>query len=291
MKLLAKFNLILGLVFAAGFAITGVVANAFLQQSARTDVTRQARLMMDAALSVRDYTTNQIKPLLDDEQTRLDKFLPQTVPGYSAIETFGYLHKDYPGYAYREATLNPTNLRDRATDWEADIVNSFRNNASQAEITGERATPTGMTYYLATPIRTKAPCLSCHSSPQFAPAAMIRQYGSANGFGWQGNEVVAAQIVSVPESIPAEIARRNLMTLMTSIGGIFLCSLAVLDIALVLVVVRPLRRLSAQADRISTGDMSVPELQASGKDEIAILAGSFNRMRRSLERALKMLEE
>jgi HAMP domain-containing protein len=34
----------------------------------------------------------------------------------------------------------------------------------------------------------------------------------------------------------------------------------------------------------------VPELPVSGRDEISVLAGSFNRMRRSLESALKMLE-
>jgi protein-histidine pros-kinase len=119
---------------------------------------------------------------------------------------------------------------------------------------------------------------------------MIRQYGNANGFGWHGNEIVAAQIVTVPESLPVEMADASFRTLMTSIGLIFLCCLALVDVMLVMIVVRPLRRLSAQADQISTGDMSIPELQATGKDEIAILAGSFNRMRRSLERALKMLE-
>jgi len=44
------------------------------------------------------------------------------------------------------------------------------------------------------------------------------------------------------------------------------------------------------ADEISLGRMDVPELAAGGKDEIAVLAGSFNRMRRSLERALEMLK-
>src|ERR1035438_6344446 len=149
MKLLAKFNLILGLVFVAGFLITGVVANDFLQDNARHDVTRQARLMMEAARSVRDYTTNQIKPLLNQEQERINQFLPQTVPAFSAIETFAYMRSAYPDYTYREATLNPTNLRDRATDWEADIINAFRNNTAQREILGERATPSGRAIYLA----------------------------------------------------------------------------------------------------------------------------------------------
>jgi protein-histidine pros-kinase len=43
------------------------------------------------------------------------------------------------------------------------------------------------------------------------------------------------------------------------------------------------------ADQISVGKMDLPEIPIHGNDEIAILSGSFTRMRRSLEQALKML--
>jgi HAMP domain-containing protein len=43
------------------------------------------------------------------------------------------------------------------------------------------------------------------------------------------------------------------------------------------------------ADKISLGQFDVPELPVRGKDEIARLAGSFNRMRRSLVTAMRML--
>jgi HAMP domain-containing protein len=74
------------------------------------------------------------------------------------------------------------------------------------------------------------------------------------------------------------------------LAGVFLVSLILLDAVLLLTVLRPLRSLSAMADQISVGQMDMPELPVRGNDEIAVLAGSFNRMRRSLERALKMLE-
>jgi protein-histidine pros-kinase len=45
------------------------------------------------------------------------------------------------------------------------------------------------------------------------------------------------------------------------------------------------------ADEISQGNLETPELPVPGKDEISILAASFNRMRRSLVTAIKMLEE
>jgi len=291
MKLLAKFNLILGLVLGAGLAIAAAVSHRFLQEGAREDVLRQARLMMEAMRAARDYTTKQIKPLLVTQQEHQRSFLPQTVPAFAATENFDYLRANYPDYAYKEAVLNPTNLRDRAVDWEADIINTFRNQPTgPKEFSGERDTPTGRSLYLARPIQADPPCLECHSTPRAAPAAMIRRYGANNGFGWQPNEVVGAQIVSVPMALPVRMANQAFQTLAIYLGAVFLASLILLDAVLLLAVVRPLRRLSTMADRISVGQMDMPELPVRGNDEIAVLAGSFTRMRRSLERALKMLE-
>jgi protein-histidine pros-kinase len=58
-----------------------------------------------------------------------------------------------------------------------------------------------------------------------------------------------------------------------------------------MVVVRPAVKISAIASRVSMGEEDVPEYVKPGKDEIASLSASFNRMRRSLENAMKMLEE
>lgn len=290
MKLLAKFNLILGLVLGAGLATSAAVSHYFLQVHAREEVLRQARLMMEAMRSARDYTTKQVKPLLVNQQEHQRSFLPQTVPAFAATENFAYLRTSYADYAYKEAALNPTNLRDRAVEWEADIINTFRNHPNGAkELVGERDTPTGRALYLARPIQADPPCLECHSVPRAAPAAMIRRYGSNNGFGWQPNETIGAQIVSVPMAVPVQMANEAFQTLVICLASVFLASLILLDLLLLATVVRPLRRLSEMADQISTGQMDIPELPATGKDEIAVLAGSFNRMRRSLDRALKML--
>jgi protein-histidine pros-kinase len=57
-----------------------------------------------------------------------------------------------------------------------------------------------------------------------------------------------------------------------------------------LVVVRPVTQLSALADRISQGELAGPEFNTAGRDEIAVLAQSFDRMRTSVVQAMKMLE-
>jgi HAMP domain-containing protein len=42
---------------------------------------------------------------------------------------------------------------------------------------------------------------------------------------------------------------------------------------------------------MSTGDLEIPEFSESGRDEVALLGKSFNRMRRSLEKAISLIDQ
>jgi HAMP domain-containing protein len=53
--------------------------------------------------------------------------------------------------------------------------------------------------------------------------------------------------------------------------------------------VRPVARMSKAADDVSVGNFEVPEFDETGRDEIGQLARAFNRMRRSLQTAMKMI--
>ena len=289
MTLTIKINLALSVVFLAGLVTTGYVSDAILQDNAKREVITQAGMMMESALAARAYTINEIKPLLVNQLG--EKFLPQSVPSYAATQEFNRLRENHPEYAYKEATLNPTNPRDRSTDWESDIIEQFRNSAERTEIIGERDTPTGPSLYLARPIRIKNPeCLSCHGVPGDAPDTMKALYGTANGFGWQPNEVIGSQIVSVPLSVPFEKANYAFRVFMISQVATFAVIFIVVNIALRLIIIRPVRKMAAIADQVSSGDLAVPEFRSDGKDEIAQLGHSFNRMRRSVEKAIEMMK-
>ena len=290
MNLIVKFNLVFISIFVAGLAIAGYVAERLLQNNAREEMLHSARLVMEAALSTRGYTSSQVGPLL---QTQLKySFLPQSVPAYSATEVLSGLRKRFPEYTYKEATLNPTNPRNRAVDWETDVVNDFRNNAEHREIIGERDTPTGRLLYIARPIQIRDPaCLTCHSTVDAAPKTLVERYGPANGFGWRLNEVVGAQVVSVPTDVPIQRARIAFRNLMLSLGAIFLAVGVVLNLMLLYTVIIPVSRLANLADRVSLGAMDVPDFKVRSRDEIRLLADSFNRMKKSLVQAMKMLED
>jgi protein-histidine pros-kinase len=274
---------------ALGIAISSFIARDLLQGNAREEVLNNARLLMESALAVRGYTSGQITKLLETQMKY--EFLPQAVPSYSATEVQNALHTKYPEYAYKEATLNPTNPRDRAVGWEVDIVGQFRNTADLKEFVGQRDTPGGRSLYVARPLRITNPaCLQCHSSVEAAPKTMVDKYGPANGFGWQLNEVIGAQIVSVPMEVPLARAERSFNVFVGALIAVFLVVGLVLNLMIWWVVVRPVTRLSELADRVSQGDLAAPEFAAGSRDEIGVLVVSFARMRASVVQAMKMLD-
>jgi len=289
MGLRLKFNLVLLAVFVTGLGVTGYVSYELLHRNAREEVLRNAGVMMEAALSMRSYTVGQVRPNLAVDP---DKFLPQSVPAFGATEIMTLLQKKYPDYAYKEATLNPTNPRNRAVEWENDIVRVFRGDPSQTEISGMRETPTGRSLYLARPLQIKDPaCLSCHTSAEMAPASMVKIYGSSNGFGWKLNEVVGAQVVSVPMGLPIRNANRAFVTFMSSLTVVFAVLFVILNMMLTALIVQPITQLSEAADQISRGKVDIAELPAKGKDEVSQLGQAFNRMRRSLEKAISLIDK
>lgn len=289
MKLIWKFNLVLLGIFALGFTLTGLVSYRVLQENARDEILQNARVMMESALSSRSYTITQVKPLLETQQKYT--FRPQTVPAYAATEQFNELRKKFPEYGYKEATLNPTNPRDRATDWEADVVEQFRQTPSRTEVTGVRSTPTGPSLFMARPIQiTNEACLVCHSTVEAAPRTMLDIYGTANGFGWKLNEVVGAQIVSVPMSVAIARADRSLRAFLISVGGVFAATFALLNVMLHVMVIRRVTRLSALADQVSLGNLDAGEFSSRSGDEIGVLTTALSRMKASLVHVMQMLE-
>jgi hypothetical protein len=286
--LLLRINAVLIIAFAIATLGIAFALKSTLEANADHEVLNEAGLMMDSAAAIRSYTSMEIVPLLTEKMK--EEFRPQSVPSYAATQNFLKLHAQHPDYSYKEATLNPTNLRDRASDWEADIVQKFRNDPNAREVTGERDTPIGPTLYLARPIRALDRCLPCHSLPANAPATLVARYGSNNGFGWQAGEVVAAQIVSVPVAAASARADLVLRTLVYSLIAMFLGIMLIINAALYVLVVRPVKEMAQVADQLSLGNTAVAEFSTRGGHEVAMLGVSLNRMHKSLDKALRMLE-
>lgn len=291
LKLGQKFTLLLVLVFLGGIFASGIALSSVLNRSAQGQLTAQALMLMETMNSVRSYTVDQVRPELND---RLEtEFLPETIPAYSANEVFGILQSNpaYQDFAYREATLNPTNLNDKADEFEASLVNFFREKPDEEELHGIRKRfPLDDQFYIARPLKvTQESCLVCHSTPGRAPASMIERYGPNNGFGWHLDEVVGAQIIAVPADQVFRVASKSLAIILGIFILVFAVAIYAVNFWLKRYVVRPLNRMAAVAEVVSMGDTAA-EFTQNSEDEVGKLAESFNRLRTSLQMAMNRLD-
>lgn len=290
MGLRAKFNAVLIGACLAGIAAASSLSYWVVQRSAINEVEQEIRLLRANALAVRHFTVTGVAPLLADETDIL--FLPQSVPSYTAQTVFARFRESFPEYRYKEAALNPTNPDDLAEPWEAELINQLRDNPSLERVSTVIAEGDQRYFTIAFPMQIQSEgCLRCHSTPDVAPAAMVDLYGPDNGFGWELNEIIGAQIVSAPMSLVDQRARETVIVLVLGLSGAFILVLIVTNLLLSRIVLKPVSRMSEMAEKVSLGDFSLDEYVKPGKDEISSLSVSFNRMRRSLESAMKLLDD
>ncbi|MBD2772792.1 Tll0287-like domain-containing protein [Iningainema tapete] len=290
LNLRQKFTILLVGILVVGLSLSGLILSSLLRQNATNEITSKALALIDTMSSVRQYTNDQITPELTDELET--KFLPQTVAGYSAREVFDNLRKktEYREYFYKEATLNPTNLRDKADSFETKMVQSFRKDKNLKELSGFRSMPGGDIYYISRPLSiSQESCLRCHSTPEAAPKTMIDRYGTANGFGWKLNEIVAAQIISIPASKVIAQANQSSFLIVSLVSAVFGAVILLVNVFLNQQVVRPLKRITRIAEEVSTGHMDV-DFDELSNDEIGNLAKAFKRMKLSLDMAMKRIK-
>lgn len=287
MSLRTKLNLILLILTIIGITVPAVISYKIQEKHTNEEAFETAGIVMEGALAVRKYTVGQIRPLLNKIDT--DLFLAETIPAFAANKYIEKLQEKYPEYSYREAVLNPTNPLDKATSWEAEIIKDFRRGDNKESV-GIRETDNGKFLYISRPIKITNPnCLACHSVPEVAPKSMIKQYGAKNGFGWKLNEIVGAQIVTVPLKLSLARANAEFSIFMAVIVATFVLIALVMNLLFGKYILTPIKRVSSYADDVSKGALDRGKLEVKGKDEISSLNNSFNRMQTSMQKAISMI--
>lgn len=291
LKIGAKFNLLLILVFIVSIVGSGVALSSVLQKRAQNEVASQAQILIEMVNAVRNYTQNRIVPLLEARLKTSPTFIPEVIPTFSSKEVFENFRKkpEYKNFFHKDATLNPTNLAAQADKFETQLVERFRNDSKIKEITGFSNLPEGEVFYIARPLKiTQDKWLRCHSTPDRAFKSQLANYGSENGFGWQLNQIVSAQIISVPSEDIFANAKQTWTLVMGLLIAIFAFVVFLINFLIKKYVIQRIRKIEKIAQKVSVGDMSA-DFEESSKDEIGGLAEAFNRMKASLKMAMEML--
>lgn len=292
LKIGTKFNLILILVLIISILVSGAALSTVLQHRAQYGVASKARVLIQTMNSVRDYTQTRINPLLAPKLETESAFIPETVPAFSATEIFDNLRKnnrEYKSFLYREAALNPTNQRDKADVFEAEILKRFRENPKIKELTGYRDFEEGQVFYIARPLVIKEQsCLRCHSTPEQAPKSQLVTYGTQNGFGWQLNEIIASQIIFVPSEEVFNNAIWDFIMVIAVFTSVCILMIILINFLLKKVVVNRIKTISFVAQALSKGEMDA-NFNDNSRDEIGELAAALKRIKSSLKIAMNLL--
>jgi len=290
MKIGTRVTLNLIIVFAIGILISGIALSNVLDRKAQGEVNSKALALMEMNNSIRNYTNERVQPLLLPKVETEDKFIPESIPAFSVREVFEYFRNnpEYASFLYKDATLDPTNLRDKADNFETKIVNKFKNTEKKT-LSGYRTISGTKLYYTARPFSiTNESCLECHSTPERAPKSQLATYGRENGFGWKLNEILGTQIVYVPAENILKNARDSFMIITGIVVMVFAVVIIMINLLLKTTVLQRIKKIASVAEQVSVGDMNA-NFGTQNKDEIGDLAEAFNRMKYSLEIAMNMI--
>lgn len=284
-----KFTKMLTIIFFVGIISSGLILSAAMRQKAEGEMVQQAEILIQTMNAVRAYTSGKVRPHLTEKLAEASDFIPETVPAYAAREVFEGFRtgNNYQDFLYKEATLNPTNPRDQADEFETQIVNQFRDNTEIDELKGYRTLEGKKLLYISRPLKIEQEsCLECHSTPSKAPASMIATYGKENGFGWQLGEIVAAQTIYLPSNQIFAGGNRYLLLVIAIFSGVFAIVIGVINRLLRTTVITPLGQLNKLIRDISLGQwisLSTNPDESTSLSKLAARADEPGQLARAFE--------
>lgn len=292
LKLNSKLNILLASVFIGGLLFATILLALALQRVAAREVSSRSLLLMETMNSVRSYTSEHVRPLLLEDLYESEEFISETVPAFSARQVFENTRNnpEYMSYFYKEATVNPTNPRDQADDFETELVAQFKADPSLDEISGYREVDGQRLFYNARPLAvTQESCLECHSDPALAPASQIATFGDEQGFYWELGEIVATQIMYVPANDVLTEASLLLTTVLAVVILMFVVAVYAMNVFVKRSIVSPIGHLAALTEAIANNTLTTDDLDSSGlksvlerNDELGQLALIFQQMAREV---------
>ncbi len=281
LKLRAKFNIAMGVLFCVCIVCIYFIAGNRLQRDAENQIFDKARLLLVTMESSRSFTSKVIKPVL--YKALPGQFIVEGMSSsFGARNIFERISKSYPQYYFKHAAPNPRNPINKASAVEMKVINKFQANPGLKEWKGFTEIDGKKEYMIMKPIVAKEACLRCHGVADMAPVELVERYGRTNGFGRKVGEVIGTLTVSVPASIVINAASRNTLIFITIVVSFFIILALLINFLFGKVILAPINNLSEVADKISIGELNT-KVNVSGNDEISKLAESFERMRASIK--------
>ena len=290
MGIKAKFVFMLAILGVVALGGIGYGAYTFSMQNSMREAATKAKMMEAYVIAGRAYFMKEQRPLINALVER-DRFYPELQSGFGITrKTLDLVKSDaLAGFQFKQASLVPHHLPNKADKFEQGIINQFKTN-KKSEMSGEMIKKGQPYYYRSRPIKMAGKgCISCHKDPATAPKDLIEVYGTV-GFdaSFKTGDVFAAYMVYVPLAPAVAAAQKQAVVLFAGGAAIGLFGLLIIYLFLNIRIVKPLMELSSRTQEVSVGrNLDKSLLSNKMKDEVETLARSIDRLRVSLVKMLK----
>ncbi len=179
--------------------------------------------ILDGYKAVRRYVENEQKIQIFELQSKgvisEDYFNPILLSStYGAKGVNQYYNsiraaEGKPPISIKYASPNPTNPNNKATKFEAELLEKFNKNELQ-KYYDIIDTENGKAMYYIIPTQKNQPrCMRCHSDPASAPKGMVAMYGEKSGFFEKEGEIRALLTLVYPLEEDLESAKKLFIVL------------------------------------------------------------------------------
>ncbi len=267
------------------FSATLIIRTHFLVNSDIEKLTHQElSLALNFNLAIREYVAETIRPLMFDLVAK-GQFIPEAMStSFVSRSIFEKVRKKFPNYIIKFASGNPRNPINQAGPEELNMIRYFNEHPQDTNWTGR--IKIGGKQYLATfsAMRMKKACLHCHGDPSDAPIELIKKYGPNASFYRPLGEVVGLDTIAIPSDIvKAYLLKKNFINL-GFLGGMVLLLCASLVFVFKFIITDRLSTITNHflESEKQSGKIKIGNIEIKGRDEINILADSFNKLANKL---------
>jgi len=286
MSLRLKIWLILGVVMFGLSVIAITLHYRSIEADAQMRMHQQALDLRAALMATRRVYHKQF----------IDSGLPLNdhTLGFLPAHAMSRIAEDFPhwtqsGVRFNNVSDRPRNPLNQADADELAAMAWFRQHPKATEHTQPDTTKDGKTYFHFTaPIWTEPYCLSCHDTPETAPPTIRQRYDA--GYGYQVGDLRGVMSIRIPSESMRDVVLLHWQREVAGLVALLLVLFGATGMLLNRFMTRRLMALAKASQQIAEGEYST-RVALESRDEIGLLAHSFNEMAAAVEQREKALRD
>jgi hypothetical protein len=276
------------------------IVNIQLKKQALIDAENKVRIILKERMAIIQYYTRQLRPplfkLIKAHNIPDSYFEPTWMSaGYANREIFKYFKKQgFKNYYYKNAARHARNEDNEANSYELNFLKKQNAEKAPGEWSGVKNLD-GAPYFVymeTNQQKFSKFCMKCHSTPERAPAGLVKQYGPTRGFDREIGEIASVISIRIPLEKAYAGIKKTIWKLSLILVSVVCLSFLFHWLTVSFFIVKPVKALRSKVLHIKEdGSVLGRSIHIGGSRELVELSEAFNMMASNLRKERDLLEE